>query len=93
MKEPGQIAYEAWQAHTGFWSGWDRRRDDDKAQWARVEAAIRADERASVIEECAKVAAAEADDANSTDARKMGLRIIRAIRGLANPSPAAPGKD
>jgi hypothetical protein len=65
MKEPGQMAYEAWHASSpGGWDkwyasspgGWDRWDKLDQPRWSRVESAIRADERAKVIEECAKVA-------------------------------------
>jgi len=52
-KEPGQMAYEAWANVIGDTTPW---RSDQTGAWAAVESAIRADERAKVIEECAKVA-------------------------------------
>jgi hypothetical protein len=57
MKEPGQMAYEAWCKSDAGWSRWDK---PDQPRWARVESAIRADEaakvRAATIEEAAEVA-------------------------------------
>jgi hypothetical protein len=47
-KEPGQMAYEA----QGM-ASWDRIGWVDRQRWRRVESAIRADERAKVVEECA----------------------------------------
>jgi hypothetical protein len=61
MKEPGELAYEAWvKAYGGTTIPWDKLGDDERDEWAAVESAIRADEaakvRAATIEECAKVA-------------------------------------
>jgi hypothetical protein len=57
-KEPGQLAYEEWvngYRHAPFCI----LSVNEKARWARVESAIRADERAKVraatIEECAEL--------------------------------------
>ena len=47
-REPGQLAYETWVPDAYPWEN-----TPHKARWAAVEAAIRADERAKVIEECA----------------------------------------
>jgi len=60
MKEPGQFAQSEYrEAINNIGLSWGLMCDDDKARWARVESAIRADERAKVraatIEECAKV--------------------------------------
>ena len=49
-KKPGQMAYEAWVPDAYPWE-----HTPHKARWAAVESTIRADERAKVIEECAKV--------------------------------------
>jgi hypothetical protein len=54
MSEPGMIAYHA--ATNNGQIMWDSLHDKDKAMWAEVEAAVRADERAKVIEECATAA-------------------------------------
>ena len=56
-KEPGQLAWEAHEAHREWedQTPWRILHPQNQADWARVEAAIRADERAKVIEECAKV--------------------------------------
>ena len=48
--EPGQIFFEAMMEPI---HGWCELSDADKAEWAAVEAAIRADERARTVEECA----------------------------------------
>ena len=50
MKEPGELAWEAFTEREPH--EWYTRQEC----WSRVESAIRADERAKVIEECAKVA-------------------------------------
>ena len=51
MKEPGQMLYEA-ISHNKPWS---LLTGEKRYPFARVESAIRADERAKVIEECAKI--------------------------------------
>jgi hypothetical protein len=45
MKEPGQIAYEAGLAHYRISSTWGELPRDKRAEFAAVEAAVRADER------------------------------------------------
>jgi hypothetical protein len=99
MKEPGQVAYEAWANAVGLKIGWPAEMSPNA--WAAVEAAV--------IEECAKVMdereafyrqKADQDrddyqntltrydnDINMADACQIGAIEIRA---LANPSPAAP---
>ena len=48
-KEPGQMAYEAWvKAYGGTSIPWDKLGDDERAEWAAVEFAIREDERAKI---------------------------------------------
>lgn len=57
MKEPGELAFDAWRAaYAKIGIPWRMLGDDERAEWAAVESAIRAAERAKVIEECAKVA-------------------------------------
>lgn len=58
MKEPGQMAFEAYRSRvkTLATMPWAACAEGRKADRAAVESAIRADERAKVIEECAKVA-------------------------------------
>lgn len=58
MKEPGQLAFEAYRSRvkTLATMPWSECAEGRKADCAAVESAIRADERAKVIEECAKVA-------------------------------------
>ena len=91
-KEPGQMAYEAWHASSpGGWDkwyasspgGWDRWDKLDQPRWSRVESAIRADERAKVIDECAK----------AVD-RDLGERTVKCahMRNTSHPmfAPSAP---
>jgi hypothetical protein len=56
VKEPGQLAYDAFWNNDG---SWEQEELDARAVFARVEAAVRADERDNVIEECAKIIEAE----------------------------------
>ena len=57
MKEPGELAFDAWRAaYAKIGIPWRMLGDDERAEWAAVESAIRADERAKIREECAKVA-------------------------------------
>lgn len=51
MKEPGQLAYE----NSGPATLWRQLDDINRARFARIESAIRADESAKIIEECAKL--------------------------------------
>lgn len=51
-KEPGQMAYKAWFNATGF-APYSLSPREQCLAWAAVESAIRADERAKVLEECA----------------------------------------
>lgn len=56
-KEPGQLAFEAYRSRvkTLATMPWAACAEGRKADWAAVESAIRADERAKVREECAKL--------------------------------------
>jgi hypothetical protein len=50
-KEPGQIAYEAWVQSCKIWrSTWGGKSEDERAAWAAVEAAVRADATRELIE-------------------------------------------
>ena len=65
MKEPGQLAWEAHEAHREWedQTPWRILHPQNQAEWAAVESAIRADERAKVIEEHGRIA----DEYNAPD--------------------------
>ena len=49
MKEPGELAFDAWRAaYAKIGIPWRMLGDDERAEWAAVESAIRADERAKM---------------------------------------------
>ena len=79
MKEPGQLAYEATPAVLT----WEQQPEAAKALWAITEAVIRADERAAVIEECAKVAERMGKEAPSGPRVSQSFHIADEIRALA----------
>jgi hypothetical protein len=47
-KEPGQLAYETAAHANNVWTKWEHLGFENRASWARVEAAIRANERANL---------------------------------------------
>lgn len=75
-KEPGQLAYESLPSHIK----WGNLDEGGKQFWAAVESAIRADERAKVIEECAKLADEQAEDEPYGHAKFRCFHIAAAIR-------------
>jgi hypothetical protein len=79
-KEPGELAYEAHE--TQYANQPDRPwlivGDAERAVWVAVESAIRADERAKVIEECAKVAESQRGLSTAWDTHKYISVAIRA---------------
>jgi hypothetical protein len=97
VKEPGQLAYEATPAVLT----WEQQPESAKALWAITEAAIRADERAKVIEECAKVAEGhiDPDDDNDRETQIENYQCrelataIRALGEKPNPQTKKPPAD
>lgn len=84
--EPGQMAYKASCAGPYpliDWGPWSTLDQEEKDGWARVEAAIRADENAKATaierERCAKVA--ERFGSKPAPASDGGTRILQAVDG------------
>ena len=76
-KEPGQYL---WQEIWGALSySWETTTQDTRDRYANIEAAVRADEREKVIEECAKVV----EDA-FWGLPKSHIEIAAAIRALGD---------
>ena len=83
MKEPGQMAYEAWvKAYGGTSIPWDKLGDDERDEWAAVESAIRADEAAKVWEEAAKAVEAMIDKDASDRGDRADMALLDAAAAL-----------
>jgi hypothetical protein len=92
MKEPGELAYEAWvKAYGGTSIPWEKLGDDERDEWAAVESTIRADEaakvRAATIDECAELvdfpsdATATTEPSDYVKSRRDAAAAIRAKIG------------
>lgn len=89
MKEPGQFAQSEYrEAINNIGLSWGLMCDDDKARWARVESAIRADERAKVWEEAAKVVEAMIDKEASDLGDRADMALLDAAAALRAKSAA-----
>jgi ribulose kinase len=94
-EEPGQVAYEALLAHTGRTHPWGWNSKAARAQWAAVEAAVRA----AALEEAARIAdhmedcCAEMDDRHGAATAESVASAIRAARAALTPSRPSPPSD